>query len=177
MLSVDARYQAAAQELSRRLGIREQVLFSHITLTSALVGVALAREDLRLVALAVPFASLASAFLIAYHDIVVGILSDYMRRLEQYRPNATDIPNFHSDPSQYQSKAHLTGLWLRRLGAQLLYLVFGSLGSLALTSPHTTAVALAPTFWWLGALSAGGTICVLFYTAYRRYRQSILVKS
>lgn len=82
-LSIDAKYNAATVEMATRIQTREIVLLSYLAVAATLISISVTSTEFRLICLAVPYLSLAASALNAHHDSIIGLLSSYMKKLEE----------------------------------------------------------------------------------------------
>src|SRR3954470_1786384 len=92
-VSEDARFLALAPELAARIQAREFVLLSYMAVAPTLFSPALTHPDGAALALAIPYIALAISLIVTHHDLVVGVLSDFMRELSKN----TVGPRLHHD--------------------------------------------------------------------------------
>ena len=93
----DARYIALGPEVGARIQSRENVLLYYMILSGSLLSAALTNPDRVEFALAIPYLALASALLWVHHDLIIGVLSDFMREMTKN----SEGPMWHHDPRFY----------------------------------------------------------------------------
>ncbi|WP_027360829.1 hypothetical protein [Desulforegula conservatrix] len=121
-LTEDAKYLAAAQELSTRMLLRDAALILPVTISIALFGVAFSTTpgNMKHILLAIPFLSFFSSKVFRYHDGNIGKLSLFMASLENKSENlSTDC--WHSKKGGGQSLAHNLGTKTFRIAQHSIF--------------------------------------------------------
>src|SRR4051812_45708020 len=94
-VSEDARFITLGPEVGSRIQSREFVLLSYMALAGTLLSAALTKENRVELALAIPYMALASALIGMHHDLIMGVISDFMKELSK----GSTAASWHHDPN------------------------------------------------------------------------------
>src|SRR4051812_28499179 len=94
-VSEDARFIALGPEVGARIQAREFVLLSYMALAGTLLSAALTKDNRVELALAIPYMAFASALIGMHHDLIMGVISDFMKELTK----DSVTPAWHHDPN------------------------------------------------------------------------------
>jgi len=158
-VSEEARFIALGPEIGSRIQSRELVLLSYMALSGSLLSAALTNSSRVEFALAIPYLALASALIGMHHDLMLGVISDFMRELSRDAQG----PRWHHDP-QFLPRG-LRSRTIRDVGDGFFKL-FSVGASLFVTYPHLGRGSrpLFTFLWWGGLLSGLGICCVVIMT-------------
>ncbi len=161
-VSDDARFITLGPEVGARIQSREFVLLSYMALAGTLLSAALTKEDRVELALAIPYLAFASSLIAMHHDLLIGVISDFMRELSK----GTDTPSWHHHPNFLPRG--LRYRTIRDFGAGF-FMVFTVASSLFVNKEHVSLEnskhVLPVVLWWGGLLCSFGVIGVLVITS------------
>lgn len=153
----EARFITLGPEIGSRIQSRELVLLSYMALSGTLLSAALTATNRSEFALAIPYLALASSLIGMHHDLIIGVLSDFLRDLS----HDAQGPRWHYGRG-YLHRA-LKYRTIRDIGVAF-FMVFSVAASLFVSYPgfdRLTSWALLPLLWWGGLLSGVGVIGVI----------------
>ncbi len=159
-VSEEARFITLGPEVGSRIQSRELVLLYYMVLSGTLLSAALTNPDRVEFALAIPYLALASALLGMHHDLIIGVLSDFMKDLSK---DSTG-PRWHHDPN-YLPRA-LRFRTIRDIGAGF-FKVFSVGVALFVTQTDVSghkATPLISVLWWGGLLCGMGVVALMVFT-------------
>jgi hypothetical protein len=161
-ISDDARIISLGPEVGSRIQARELVLLSYMALAGTLLSASLVSGDRVELALAIPYIGLASSLITMHHDLIIGVISDFMKELSK---NSTG-PLWHHDPNFFPRA--LRYRTIRDFGVGF-FKIFSVAASLFVTHKyavlHGSVSALLPVvLWWGGLLSGLGVLSVMVVT-------------
>jgi hypothetical protein len=154
-VSEEARFIALGPEIGSRIQSRELVLLSYMALSGSLLSAALTNPNRVEFALAIPYLALASALIGMHHDLMLGVISNFMRELSR----TAEGPRWHHDPD-FLPRA-LRSRTIRDVGDGFFKL-FSVGAALWVTYPQLvrTSRTLFTVLWW-GGLASGFGICIV----------------
>ena len=156
----DARFITLGPEVGARIQARELVLLSYMALAGTLLSASLTGDRVEL-ALAIPYIALASSLITMHHDLIIGVISDFMRDLSKDSSGHLwhHDPNFLPRALRYRT--------IRDLGVGF-FMIFSVAASLFVTHKHTVVgkspTALLSVLWWGGLASSLGVLTVMIIT-------------
>ncbi|HLU69319.1 MAG TPA: hypothetical protein VKZ88_00965 [Fibrobacteria bacterium] len=156
----EARFITLGPEIGSRIQSRELVLLSYMALAGTLLSASLTGNNRSEFALAIPYLALASALIGMHHDLIIGVLSDFLRDLSRDTPD----PRWHYGP-RYLQRA-LKYRTIRDLGVAF-FMVFSVAASLFASWPGwpgLTSWTLLALLWWGGLLSGLGVVLVIVFS-------------
>jgi len=160
-ISYDARLITLGPEVGSRIQARELVLLSYMALAGTLLSASLVSGDRVELALAIPYIGLASSLITMHHDLIIGVISDFMKELSKDSPG----PLWHHDPNFFPRA--LRYRTIRDFGVGF-FKIFSVAASLFVTHKHTVIgnsdTLLPVVLWWGGLLCGFGVIGVMFVT-------------
>jgi hypothetical protein len=159
-VSEEARFITLGPEVGSRIQSRELVLLSYMALSGTLLSASLTSSNRVEFALAIPYLALASSLIGMHHDLIIGVISDFMKALSRDAAG----PRWHHDPA-FLPRA-LRFRTIRDLGAGF-FMVFSVAASLFAAFPGPGALAawsLLSLLWWGGLMSGFGVVAVLVIT-------------
>jgi len=148
MPDYNSNNSSAWSEISARIQTREHVFLTFIVLTATLVGLALSKNDLAFVGVSVGYVSLATAILCRHHDLIIGQLGKYQRKLYTADTEHPNIPNWQADPFLKDVK----GARSIRDWAQILFIVLGTIPALYIAKTTLATPTEIRTLLWYGSL-------------------------
>lgn len=162
-LDPNVRYTGAWQEISARIQARDRVLLSFITLTSALVGLALSNKDLTFVGMAVGYLALATSLLTRNHDMIIGHLAAFMIVLSK---SENAFPEWMTSKNMQDTLKERT---VRDM-AQGLFILFGAVAglSIAIEAVKSDPCKISAIGWYLSVVASFGALFVLGWTNKKR---------
>jgi hypothetical protein len=166
-LTEDAKYMSAGRELATRIQTREFTLFSYIGFSGTLLSISLAYENVSLMCIAIPYLALAASLLNAHHDVIIGLLSRYMKELE----SGSSI-SWHTE-KRFIGKA-LRARMIRDVAAGT-FLLLSAIAALVITKPNLVNVASTSKvtgLWWGGVLCVPIILIVFLSICVLRHRMS-----
>ena len=159
-VSEDARYITLGPEVGSRIQSRELVMLYYMILSGTLLSAALTNPDRVEFALAIPYLALASALLGIHHDLIIGVLSDFMKELTK---DSTG-PRWHHDAA-FLPRA-LRFRTIRDIGAGF-FKVFSVGVALFVTQPGISGHKVTPllsVLWWGGLACGIGVVALMIVT-------------
>jgi len=156
----DARYITLGPEVGSRIQSRELVLLSYMALSGTLLSAALTSSNRVEFAIAIPYLALASSLIGMHHDLIIGVLSDFMREMSR---DSTG-PRWHHDRA-FLPRA-LKFRTIRDIGAGF-FMLFSVGAALFVSYPGIAALttwSLLCGLWWGGLVSAFGVVAVFVVT-------------
>lgn len=160
-VSEDARFITLGPEVGARIQSREFVLLSYMALAGTLLSAALTKEDRVELALAIPYLAFASSLIAMHHDLLIGVISDFMRELSKGSASASwhHDPNFLPRGLRYRT--------IRDFGAGF-FMIFTVASSLFVNQEHISMGGakhvLPVVLWWGGLFCSFGVLGVLLIT-------------
>jgi cytochrome bd-type quinol oxidase subunit 1 len=159
-ISEDARFITLGPEVGSRIQSRELVLLSYMALSGTLLSAALTSANRVEFALAIPYLALASALLGMHHDLIIGVLSDFMKELslDAQGPRWHHEPNFLPRALRFRT--------IRDVGAGFFKVVTVA-ASLFVTRPGLAAHgpwSLLSVIWWGGLVCGLGVLGLMVIT-------------
>lgn len=153
----EARFITLGPEIGSRIQARELVLLSYMALSGTLLSAALTGTNRSEFALAIPYLALASSLIGMHHDLIIGVLSDFLRDLSRDTP----------DPRWHYGKGYLRRALkyrtIRDIGVAF-FKVFSVSASLFASYPGWTGLtswSLLSLLWWGGLLCGAGVLFVI----------------
>jgi hypothetical protein len=159
-VSEEARFITLGPEIGSRIQSRELVLLSYMALSGTLLSAALTSSNRTEFALAIPYLALASSLIGMHHDLIIGVISDFLRDLS----HDTDGPRWHYGKG-YLHRA-LKYRTIRDIGVAF-FMVFSVSASMFASFPGWEALTswrLLPLLWWGGILAGLGVLFVIVYS-------------
>jgi hypothetical protein len=156
-ISEDARFITLGPEVGSRIQSRELVLLSYMALSGTLLSAALTGDNHVEFALAIPYLALASSLIGMHHDLIIGVISDFMKELSRDAAG----PRWHHDPRFLPHALRIRTI--RDIGVAF-FKVFSVAASLFVTYPSLSGRgfwSLLSLLWWGGLLSGLGVIGVI----------------
>ncbi|HEX2613495.1 MAG TPA: hypothetical protein VHO02_07865, partial [Fibrobacteria bacterium] len=77
----EARFITLGPEVGSRIQTRENVLLYYMLLSGSLISAALSESERGAFAIAIPYLALASSLIAMHHDLIIGVLSDFLKDL------------------------------------------------------------------------------------------------
>lgn len=153
----EARFITLGPEIGSRIQSRELVLLSYMALSGTLLSAALTGTNRAEFALAIPYLALASSLIGMHHDLIIGVISDFLR----------DLSHDAVGPRWHYGKAYLQRALkyrtIRDIGVAF-FMVFSVAASLFASFPGWGALTswrLLPLLWWGGLLCGFGVVSVM----------------
>ncbi len=156
----EARYGSASNHLHTRIMAREYILIGYIAAATTLIGIAFGSQELRRIALMLPFVALAVALILSNHENVI-------RQLEEHLGHLTD-----GIPDDWYSRVNMSEERTRGLGyrtAALLVIVGGS--SIIAVLIGRSVAASDVVVWYLDIAVTIGVVLFVLLPRIRRMRQ------
>ena len=156
-VSEEARFITLGPEIGSRIQSRELVLLSYMALSGTLLSAALTSANRVEFALAIPYLALASSLLGMHHDLIIGVISDFLKDLSSDAKG----PRWHYEAA-FLPRA-LKYRTIRDIGVAF-FMVFSVAASLFASFPgwnSLTSFALLPLLWWGGLACGFGVVFVI----------------
>ncbi len=156
-VSEEARFITLGPEVGSRIQSRELVLLSYMALSGTMLSAALTGSNRAEFAIAIPYLALASSLLGMHHDLIIGVISDFLKELSRdaqgprWHYGATFLPR----ALKYRT--------IRDVGVAF-FMVFTVGTSLVVTRPVLEGISFwAPLslLWWGGLLCGLGVLAVI----------------
>ena len=171
MPDANTKYASAQNEINARIQTRDRVLLAFISLTSVLVGIALSRDDLAFTAIGVGYVALGTTLINLQHELVIGYLATFQRRIAKVDGLGSDTPEWVSD--EYIAR-RLLARHIRNI-AQILFILFGAVPSLFIATRSLKSPLSFETFLWYGSLICSAlAMLIVIWIGYSR---STLIRS
>jgi hypothetical protein len=159
-VSEEARFITLGPEVGSRIQSRELVLLSYMALSGTLLSAALTGGNRAEFAIAIPYLALASSLIGMHHDLIIGVISDFLKELSRDAAG----PRWHYDEA-FLPRA-LKYRTIRDIGVAF-FKVFSVGASLVVTYPVLAKHAFWSPFaliWWGGLFSGVGVLAVIVYS-------------
>lgn len=156
----EARFITLGPEIGSRIQSRELVLLSYMALAGTLLSAALTSDARVEFALAIPYLALASSLIGMHHDLIIGVLSDFLKELSSDAKG----PRWHYEAA-FLPRA-LKYRTIRDLGVAF-FMVFSVAAAMFASFPGPKALmsfTLLSMLWWGGLLCGVGVVGVIVFT-------------
>lgn len=156
-VSEEARFITLGPEIGSRIQSRELVLLSYMALSGTLLSASLSSASREVFALAIPYLALASSLIAMHHDLIIGVISNFLRDLSQDAAG----PRWHYGKA-YLPRA-LKYRTIRDVGVAF-FMTFSVAASLVASFPGWSQLAtwsLLALMWWGGLLCGLGVVGVI----------------
>jgi hypothetical protein len=163
----EARFITLGPEIGSRIQTRENVLLYYMLLSGSLLSAALSAGERGAFAIAIPYLALASSLLAMHHDLIIGVLSDFLKDLSL----DTEGPRWHYN-AEYLPRA-LKYRTIRDVGVAF-FMIFSVSASLVISWPTLARHGFGSVLgwlWWGGALCEVGVVAVIVYSWGARNRR------
>ena len=164
----EARFITLGPEVGSRIQSREMVLLYYMLLSGSLLSAALSEGERGAFAIAIPYLALASSLVGMHHDLIIGVLSDFLKELS----DESEGPRWHYD-AEFLPRA-LKYRTIRDLGVAF-FMVFSVSASLFISWPALARRGLESVLtwlWWGGLLCGVGVLTVIVYSWGARNRKA-----
>ena len=159
-VSEEARFITLGPEMGSRIQSRELILLSYMAVSGTMLSAALTNPDRVEFALAIPYLALASALLGMHHDLIIGVLSDFMKELSRNSAGAL----WHHEPNYFPRALRFRTI--RDLGAGF-FKMFSVGVALFVTLPGSSGHRSSPllsVLWWGGLACGLGVVGLMVIT-------------
>jgi hypothetical protein len=162
-------YEVANDHLMNRIKMRENVLLVFLAAVGATLGISFGTSARLELLLLIPYFGLGCAILISHHNLMIGVLIDFIQ-VEAYASLAgleppEAAPHYH-DSRQYHSKARLS-LSVVTIGYSLIILL-PCIVALYFSRKTATGSALV-WVWWVAMGCSIGVPLLLWGLGRRRW--------
>lgn len=160
------RYQVAWNEITARVVERDRISVGYIVVSASLLGVAFSREDLRALAVMIPYVAFAVALVLSSHEYVMLLLTNYLRRMVGRARTDEDSYSLR----EWAAQATYVNFWLRII-AVLITMTGFSVAALLISSDYVRFPKILLYAWRIGWVVLVVTIGLMAGMRIYRIRQ------